>query len=293
MIASMTGFGRGEAEIKGFTVTIEMRSVNSRYCEVSIRTPKSLTERENDITRYVKETFSRGRISLQIQVEEPAAGKLEIQVDTEAVEAYARLLEDVRSAAGVQTPVGLDHILKFSEIFVPVEPPEDAPDIAWDATQDALREACDDLKRMRREEGKALHAELAERLEGITSRLEEIERLAPIRVPSAQDRMRERLAEILDEDRIDNDRIEFEMAMLADKLDVREECVRLKSHVNLFRQAISSGEPVGRKLNFLSQEMNREINTIGSKSNDADMSHLVVDMKEELEKIKEQIENVE
>ncbi|NNF04234.1 MAG: YicC family protein [Rhodothermales bacterium] len=293
MIASMTGFGRGEAEAKGFTVTVEMRSVNSRYCEVSTRTPKSLTDRENDIARYVKETFSRGRISIQVQVEEATADKLQIRVDGDAVEACSRLLEDVRRAAGLEAPVRLDHILKFSEIFVPVDPPGDAADIAWDATQDALREACDDLKRMRREEGKALHAELAERLDGITSRLEEIERLAPARVPSAQERMRERLAEILEDDRIDHDRIEFEMAMLADKLDVREECVRLKSHVNLFRQALASGEPVGRKLNFLSQEMNREINTIGSKSNDADMSHLVVGMKEELEKIKEQIENVE
>lgn len=293
MIASMTGFGRGEAEIKGFTVTVEIRSVNSRYCEVSTRTPKSLTERETDIVRYIKETFSRGRISLQIQVEEPEAGKLQIRVDEDAVRAYARLLAEVRDAAGLDTPVRLDHILKFSDVFVPIEPPEDAEDIAWEATQDALRKACDDLRRMRRDEGKALHEELAERLEGITSRLDEIERLAPMRVPSAQQRMRDRLAEILEEERIDNDRIEFEMAMLADKLDVREECVRLKSHVNLFRQAIASGEPVGRKLNFLSQEMNREINTIGAKSNDADMSHLVVDMKEELEKIKEQIENVE
>lgn len=293
MIASMTGFGRGEAEIQGFTVTVEMRSVNSRYCEVNTRTPKSLTERESDIVRYVKESFARGRITLQIQIEEPEPGKLQIEVDEDAVNAYAKLIADVRDAAGLDTPVRLEHILKFSDVFVPIEPPEDVEDIAWEAAQDALREACDDLRRMRREEGKALHEELAERLEGITSRLDEVERLAPTRVPSAQQRMRERLAEILEDDRIDNDRIEFEMAMLADKLDVREECVRLKSHVNLFRQAIASGEPVGRKLNFLSQEMNREINTIGSKSNDADMSHLVVDMKEELEKIKEQIENVE
>ena len=293
MIASMTGFGRGEAEQDGFTVTVEMRSVNSRYCEVSTRTPKSLTDRENEIVRIVKDAFSRGRISLQVQVQEPVDAELGIRVDEDAVRAYTRLLTELRDAAGLKEPIRLEQLLGYKDVFTNVEPPEDVTDDVWEATLDALREACDNLRNMRKEEGKALHAELAERLEGITSRLEEIERLAPIRVPSAQQRMRERLAEILEEDRIDNDRIEFEMAMLADKLDVREECVRLKSHVNLFRQAMASGEPVGRKLNFLSQEMNREINTIGSKANDADMSHIVVGMKEELEKIKEQIENVE
>ena len=186
----------------------------------------------------------------------------------------------------------MDHLLKYTDIFEADEVEEDLEAI-WEATQAALTAACDGMQAMRLQEGEALHKELSERLEGIENRLREAERLAPLRVQASGERLRERLSEIIEEGRIDPERIEFEMAMLADKLDVREECVRLDSHLALFREALASGEAVGRKMNFLSQEMNREINTIGSKSNDAEMAHLVVGMKEELEKIKEQIENVE
>ncbi len=146
---------------------------------------------------------------------------------------------------------------------------------------------------MRIREGSALDAELRERADSIRSRLKTVEEEAPKRIPAAGEKLRNRLEEIVSDVRIDNERLEFEMALLADKLDVREECVRLHSHLDLFNEALESDKPVGRKLNFLAQEMNREINTIGSKANDAGLSHLVVEMKEDLEKIREQVENVE
>lgn len=292
MIASMTGYGRGEAAVRGYEAVVELKSVNSRYCEISLRSPKSFNAHEADIQRILKSTFSRGRISAFVQVSDPATVDLSIRVNAHAVKAYRSLLEEVASTAGIDEPVGLDHLLKYTDIFEADEVEEDLEAI-WEATQAALTAACDGMQAMRLQEGEALHKELSERLEGIENRLREAERLAPLRVQASGERLRERLSEIIEEGRIDSERIEFEMAMLADKLDVREECVRLDSHLALFREALASGEAVGRKMNFLSQEMNREINTIGSKSNDAEMAHLVVGMKEELEKIKEQVENVE
>lgn len=292
MIASMTGYGRGEAEVRGYEAVVELKSVNSRYCEISLRSPKSLNAREADIQRILKDAFSRGRISAYVQITDPTPDELPIRVNDRSVKAYRALLENVALTAGIEEPVKLDHLLRYPDIFEADEVEEDLAAI-WEATRMALEAACEGMKVMRLREGEALQNEFDLRLDGIESRLREAERLAPQRVASSGQRLRERLAEIIEEGRIDSERIEFEMAMLADKLDVREECVRLDSHLALFREAMASGEPVGRKMNFLSQEMNREINTIGSKSNDAEMAHLVVGMKEELEKIKEQVENVE
>jgi uncharacterized protein (TIGR00255 family) len=292
MIASMTGYGRGEAEVRGYEAVVELKAVNSRYCEVSLRSPKSLNAHEADIQRMIKQAFSRGRISAFVQITDPAPDEFPTRVNPKAVAAYGDLLESVRSAAGIEEPVRLEHILKHSDIFETDEFEEDL-EAVWEATKQALAGGFEGMRSMRLQEGLALKTELDERLDGIETKLREVERLAPQRVASSGERLRERLAEIIEEGRIDAERIEFEMAMLADKLDVREEVVRMDSHLGLFREAMASGEPVGRKMNFLSQEMNREINTIGSKSNDADMAHLVVGMKEELEKIKEQVENVE
>jgi uncharacterized protein (TIGR00255 family) len=292
MIASMTGYGRGEATVGGYESVVEIKSVNSRYCEISLRSPKSLNEREGDINRIIKEAFSRGRISAFVTVTDPTPESVPYRVNPAAVRSYRTLLDEIRREAGIEEPVRLEHIIKYPDVLE-ADHVEENLDAIWQATEQAFQAACKGMQTMRLQEGAALRSELEERLAGIETKLREVERLSPIRVTSSAERMRERLTELIEEGRIDRERIEFEMAMLADKLDVREECVRLDSHLVQFREAIASGEPVGRKLNFLSQEMNREINTIGSKSNDADMAHLVVGMKEELEKIKEQVENVE
>lgn len=293
MIASMTGFGRGEATSGGYTATVELRSVNSRYCEVSTRLPRTLNARDAELQRLVKDRFARGRISLQVQIEDPAADTLPVAVNEDAVRQYRALIQQIAEVAGLEPVVSLDQILRFQDILTPVEPGEPSEDAVWTATVAALKLAGDGMRVMRLDEGKALDRELQERLDGIEANLAEVERLAPLRVTGTHERLVDRLREFMADERLDRSRLEFEMAVLADKLDVREECVRLHSHLNLFRQALGSGDPVGRKLNFLSQEMNREVNTIGSKSNDAEMAHLVVDMKEDLEKIREQIENVE
>ena len=293
MISSMTGFGRGEFSTDGFTATVEFRSVNSRFCEVSVRLPRVIAERESEIQRLVKGVFSRGRINVQIQIELPSHIASEQQINREAAAAYRGLLEELRDAAGLKEPIQLEHILRFPDVFHTVENGGGEADEIWNAVLKALDEGSRKMLEMRRREGEALEKELLDRLTEIETNLLIVEEQAPERLPSARERLRDRLSEIIDDERIDNDRIEFEMALLADRLDIREECVRLRSHIDIFREAVSGDEPVGRKLNFLDQEMNREINTIGSKANDAGLSHVVVRMKEQLEKIREQIENVE
>lgn len=293
MISSMTGFGRGEASSGDFTATVELKSVNSRFCEVTIRLPRSIIDRETEVQRRVKDAFSRGRINVQIQVDSPADSSSAQQVNREAAASYRTLLEELRDAAGLDEPVQLEHLLRFPDVFRGAEDDGHAAEATWTAVSAALEEANGQMLAMRRREGESLEEELLERVDEIDVLLNTVEQQAPNRIPAAHERLKERLSEILEDDRIDRDRIEFEMAMLADRLDIREECVRLHAHIDVFREAIASSDPVGRKLNFLSQEMNREINTIGSKANDPSLSHVVVRMKEQLEKIREQIENIE
>lgn len=294
MIASMTGFGRGTAEVNGASATIEMRSVNSRFCEVSVRLPRSLADREAELQAQIRHAFDRGKITVQVQLEQSSEEAIPIDVDPEAARAYTRLLEKLRASAGITGPIEIQHLLHFSDVFTSAdEVRSDTKDTAWEAVQQALAEAVQDMRQMRSVEGQALQTDLQLRLDAIEQELLGVEERAPERVHEARARLMTRVSEILSDDRINPDRIEFEITMLADRLDVTEECVRLRSHIQVFRDAFSQEEPAGRKLNFLVQEMNREVNTIGSKANDAEIAHRAVRMKEELERIREQVQNIE
>lgn len=293
MIDSMTGFGRGQAEVKNVAATVELRSVNNRYCEVSARLPRSLGDYESEVQARIKKVFSRGRITVQVQLDAVADEGLPIEVDQDAVRAYTSLLNRLRAAAGVSEPIRLEHLLNYSDIFTTAETSSDEAELMWEATAAALDQAIEELRRMRRQEGSALLADLEERISAISRLLDSVQERAPVRVEEARQRLRGRLVDLLDDDRIDPDRLETEIAILADRLDITEECVRLRSHLDLFRQSLNSENPEGRKLNFISQEINREVNTIGAKSNDAEIAHLAVQMKDELEKIREQVQNVE
>ncbi len=293
MIASMTGFGEGQATVDGVAATVEIRSVNKRHCDVSVRMPGTLAAHESQVQNHIKQAFERGRFNVRIQVEEAETQALPIEVDTQAAAAYKQLLERLREAAGLDAPITLDHLLDFSDIFTTVEREEDEPEEAWDAVQVALGEAIEQLRSMRREEGRALRDDLEARMDAIENRLDIIESRAPKRVDEKRARLAERLEQLISDDRIDPDRLETEVALLADKLDITEECVRLRSHLQQFREALDNDDAVGRKLKFITQEIHREVNTIGSKANDPAISRAVVPMKEEIEKIREQIRNVE
>lgn len=293
MLTSMTGFGRGNASGHGFEATVEVRSVNSRYAEISVRMPRSLGAFESDVQAKVRERLDRGRINVQVDLNQGADEELRLSVDPDATAGYASLLRELQVAAGITGDIRIEHLLHFSDVFTTKEKPDDAAEKQWEIVETALLEALEDIVVMRRQEGAALARELTSRLEAIERELDVVERRAPARVEEARRRLYDRLGEILSEERIDRDRLEQEIAVLADRLDITEECVRLRSHLDLFREAIAADEAVGRKLNFISQEINREVNTIGSKANDPEIARNVVTMKEELEKLREQIQNVE
>lgn len=293
MIASMTGFGRGFAQQEDIAATVELRSVNNRYVDVSVRLPQRLSAHETAVQTHLKDAFERGRIKVQVQVEKTAEMDLPVRVNREAAQAYGRLLEEAREAAGIEVPVRMEDLLRYGEIFTSAEEDPGETEHIWAVVQQALDAAIDDLRAMRLEEGKALLEDLAARTDAIEAQLVLVEERAPDRVDEARERLRERLDDLLDDARIDADRLEQEIAIVADKLDITEECVRLRSHLNLFREALANDAAVGRKLNFITQEIHREVNTIGSKANDPEIARYAVQMKEEVEKIREQVQNVE
>jgi uncharacterized protein (TIGR00255 family) len=292
MIASMTGYGRGEATSKGITVAVELRSVNSRFLEVTTRLPRSLSLRENEIKEIIRKKISRGKVNLLTTVERDTNGELPLAINASAAKQYYKLLNQLRKTVKLKESVKLEHLLRFSEVL---EQPavEDVDEKEWEVTQKALNGALDDLARMRQNEGDELGKDFRARIATIEQTLSRVEALSKEQVPVERARLRERIQSILDNETIDEGRLEMELALLADRLDVTEECVRFRSHNKFFIAALDDKESSGRKLNFLVQEMNREANTIGSKSSASEIAHLVVGVKEELEKIREQLQNIE
>jgi len=288
----MTGYGRGEVARRGITVAIELRSVNSRFLEVTTRLPRSLSLRENEVKEIVRKKISRGKVNLLATVDREKNGQLPLAINASAAREYYKLLNQLRKTVKLKETVKLEHLLRFSEVL---EQPvlDGADEDEWEVTQQALNAALDDLATMRRNEGEELRKDFHTRIAAIEQMLSRIEALSNEQVPAERTRLRERIQRILENETIDEGRLEMELALLADRLDVTEECVRFNSHNKFFIQALDDKEPSGRKLNFLIQEMNREANTIGSKSNSSEIAHMVVSVKEELEKIREQLQNIE
>lgn len=289
----MTGFGRAEVARHGITATVEVRGVNSRYLDVTTRLPRLLSQREKDIKEIVRSCVNRGNLVVSVSVEEESDAIAPVAVNKLAAKAYIKLLNDLRKAAKIKEKVRLEHLLKFSEVFeVPKDEQSDEPE--WTVVEEALRGALDGFNTMRRNEGGELAKDLQRRIQWLSETVEKIERLSRERIPEERKRLHERIAQLVaDKSIIDQNRLELEIALLADKLDVTEECVRFRSHTKFFLETIANTDSAGRKLNFLIQEINREANTIGSKTNDSEIAHLVVQMKEELEKIREQLQNIE
>ena len=285
---SMTGFGRGSAPHGRATVAAEIRTVNGRFLEAKTRLPRPLAGREADVERLVRTRIERGHATVNVVVEAGETVDVPLRVNAAAAAAYGRLLRELADAAGVAAPVTLDQVLRYADVFT-----TEASDTAgaeeaaalWNATAAALAAALDDLVAMRAQEGQALYDDLAARLADLDA--------ATARVEEARARLAERLDALVAEGRVAPERIEQEVALLADRLDVTEECVRLRAHLRFFREAMDGEEASGRRLGFLVQEMGREVNTIGSKANDPDLQHEAVNMKETLEKIREQVANVE
>lgn len=292
MIESMTGFGTGEASAKGVTYTVELRSVNNRFLEISTRAPKSIVQRENEIKEIIKGKIARGKVSLSASKDDAADGELSISVDKKRAKEIYTVLEQLRKTTKIKEPVALEHLLHFSEIFETKETEEDETE--WNVFRKALSAAVDGLKKMREKEGAELARDSKERILKINKNIDTVEQLSKKRIPEERKRLNDRVLQLVeDKSVINTQRLELEIALLSEKLDVTEECVRFRSHNKFFLEALQSKESEGRKLNFLIQEMGREANTIGSKCNDVEIAHIVVGIKEELEKIREQLQNIE
>jgi uncharacterized protein (TIGR00255 family) len=289
----MTGFGRAEVSKKGITVSTEVRSVNSRYLDLTLRLPRSLSQREKEVKDIVRTFLNRGNLNITVKLSYDSDGAIPLKVNKAAAKSYYKLLNEVRKTVKLREKVKLEHLLTFSEVLEPVEE-EEGDEQEWELAQETIRQSLENLNVMRAQEGSELVKDLEKRIRWMDETLNEVERLSKERIPEERKNLHERIAQLI-EDKfvIDQNRLELEIALIVDKLDVTEECVRYRSHNKFFLEALYKNEAAGRKLNFLVQEMNREANTIGSKSNDAPLAHLVVGLKEELEKIREQIQNVE
>lgn len=293
MISSMTGYGRGEVSKNRTTAAVEIRTVNSRYLEMTLRLPGSLSLRENEIKEIVRKSLSRGKINIAVSVSRENSGDVPLRINESAAKAYHRLLTSLRKSLKLKDDVTLEQLLKFPEVLE-ADGFGKLDDAEWNLTRQALEKALENTSRMRTKEGTELKKDLVSRLRFIEKKVSDIDKQGAARVPQEKARMTARLAELLDDrSAIDEKRLEQELAIYADKLDMTEECVRFRSHMTFFKKTMDGEETPGRKLNFLVQEMNREVNTMGSKANDATIAQAVVVVKEELEKIREQLQNIE
>ncbi len=292
MPRSMTGFGRGEAEGQGKKFTVEVKSVNHRYCEVMLRMPRGMVSLEEKARRYILSRLARGRVDGFITVEDCTVKTATVKVDKVLAASYYKAMEELISNLGISSGIKPEHLLSLPGVFSLEEPAEDI-EAYWPVLEQALTGAVDGLLDMRSTEGVRLQEDLLSRLELIRVVLKGIEARAPEVVEDYRFRLNQRLQEWLKDSTLDMNRLMAEVAVFAERSNITEEVVRLYSHIDQTGETLGMEEPVGRKLDFLLQEMNREINTIASKASDLQIAKAAVEIKSELEKIREQVQNLE
>jgi uncharacterized protein (TIGR00255 family) len=291
MIKSMTGFSKAEAKENGANSTVEIKSLNGRFLEINCKIPRVLSHKELEIRDIIRNSMERGTVNINVTIDSDKLSNL-LNFDENAASECYNKLNNLKSRLKIKGQVELEHLLQFAPIFQQKE--EEANDgLYWKLTQKALREALNQMDKMRKAEGQNITKDIQARMKKIQANVDNIESLGIERIPSERERLRQRVAQLFETDEIDEQRLQMEILLLADKLDISEECVRLRSHFKYFYETIKSKEASGKKLNFLMQEFLREINTVGSKANDATISQIVVDVKEELERIREQVQNIE
>ena len=292
MIKSMTGFGAGDAETADFKVHIEVKAVNQRFLETNYHMPYSMNMFENQLTKKIKEYASRGKLDINIRFQDLRDKAVTVKVDKGLVAAYGQALQEISSQLELSAPVTAAQIASYPDVLKLNEENADL-EAAQPVLMQAMEQALESFVAMREAEGQNIQRDLLARIGTLENFVGELEKLAPEIVAAYRQRLENLLREYLAKDDIEESRIIQEVALFTDKVNYTEETVRLRSHFDQFRQIITAGEPVGRKLDFLIQEMNREINTVASKANSAGAAQFVVDVKSEIEKIREQIQNIE
>ncbi|KPK99825.1 MAG: hypothetical protein AMJ91_06190 [candidate division Zixibacteria bacterium SM23_73_3] len=292
MIASMTGYGRAELVEENIKATVEISSVNNRFCDVQFRLPKNLSSLESKLKQTILSTITRGKISFNLSWEETSPVASYVTLNQDAADVYFNIMTQLKQRFSLSGDIRIDYFLGLPDL-VKVEKEEYDLDKAWVIISKITQQALEEFNRMRKAEGAKLAQDLSKRVAKLEESITQIERLTPKSIENYRKKLKSRIKELIDNLLTDEHRIELEVALMAEKCDVTEECVRFRSHNQQFLFALKEDTPVGKRLTFLLQEMNREANTIGAKAADVEISQKVIFLKEEIEKIREQVQNIE
>ena len=291
MIVSMTGFGKGRTGNKNLNVEVEVKSVNSRYLDISLRIPSSLMNKDYDIKEFIKSKVKRGKVLASIQIKRNGLEEENLTLDSDKLKSYLSLLKSIKKAAKISEKVKLEHLLINKEILISNN--FLISEVEFNMVKDAIEQALTEMMNMKKKEGKELSKDLRKRIDNIEERLKEIEKEAEQSVQEYFKKFKEKIKLLIENIAQYSERLELELAIIAEKAEITEECVRLRSHLKFFLNSLENDDEPGRKLNFLCQEMNREANTISSKTVSTSVTHNTVFIREEIEKIREQIQNIE
>ena len=293
MAISMTGFGRGEYKDDNYQFLVECKTINHKYADINIRLPRKLSFLEDKARILVKDYIKRGRVDLYIKLDLLGSEDVNLKFDEELANQYVSILKQIKDKFDLVDDISVMNIAKFPDV-IKTEEKEDDEDKLWSMLKVALENALLKLKEMRSEEGKKLAEDIQNRCDLLKNYIEDIEKYSYNVVIDYKEKLKNRISDMLEDPSIiDESRLAQEVAIYADKSSITEEIVRFKSHIEQLKNTVVKNESIGRKIDFLIQEMNRETNTIGSKSSDLNITNLVVEVKSELEKIREQIQNIE
>lgn len=292
MIRSMTGYGRSQQTLDGREILVEIKSVNHRYFEFSARVPRAYGYLEEKLKSFLQGKVSRGKVEMSVTIYNIEGKDALIEVNGSIAKGYVDALRRANETLELKDDITLSNLIRLPDIFNVIKNTEDE-EVIWNDVKIAAEEALNNFVSMRETEGVKLREDVEQRLDYIEKLVEKVEHRSPMVTAAYRERLYNKLSEILNDKKIDEQRILTEAAIFSEKTAVDEETVRLKSHINQFRNLLEAGEPVGRKLDFLIQEFNRESNTIGSKAQDVEITKIVVELKSEIEKIREQIQNIE
>jgi TIGR00255 family protein len=293
MAKSMTGFGIGEFKDQYYNLSVECKTINHKYLDINPRMPRKLSFLEDKLRFLIKDHLGRGRVDIFVKFETVTSVGSQLVYDAELAKQYYHILKNIKSDFGLEEPISPVDIAKFPDV-VKITEAEDDEEILWNMLSDAANKALENLCNMRIIEGKKLEKDILARADLLERSVCDLEKYTDTIEKEYKDKLYARISELLDDPKVvDEYRLAQEVAIYADKSNITEEIVRFKSHINQLRDTVTADESVGRKIDFLIQEMNREVNTMGSKSSDVSIANLVINMKAELEKIREQVQNIE
>ena len=292
MMKSMTGFGRSEVQDEQYRFTVEMKSVNHRYLDFNFKIPKKLSLFESAVRSVLKEYMQRGKVDVFITYENYTQSRISLKYNRDIARQYLDYLQEMERDFSLENDITVTSLSRYSEVFTMEEQPADEEEL-WGILEQALRNAAEAFSASREKEGADLKNDLLEKLDGMQEKVAAIEVRSPEIMKEYREKLEKKLGELLEDSQIEESRIAAEVILFADKICTDEETVRLKSHIDNMRRVLSDGGGIGRKLDFIAQEMNREANTILSKANDLETSNIAIDLKTEIEKVREQIQNIE